>query len=74
MELVSIHQAKTHLSKLIKKANEGKEIVITKRKIPIAKITIITNAKPKRMLGTAKNLIEIMDDFNEPLEDFKDYE
>ena len=37
------------------------------------KIIIKPNSKPERIIGADKGLIEISDDFDEPLEDFKEY-
>jgi len=70
---VNIHEAKTHLSKLIKQVLEGKDIIIAKGNKPVAKLTMLDNLKPKRKLGSAKGKIKISPDFNKPLEDFKEY-
>lgn len=70
---VNIHEAKTNLSKLIQKVIAGEEVVIAKGNQPIVKLVLIENLKPQRRLGTAKGKIKIADDFDEPLEDFKDY-
>ncbi len=61
MYKVNIHEAKTNLSKLIKKVVNGEEVVIAK------------GTKPKRKLGTAKGKIKIAADFDAPLEGFEDY-
>ncbi len=50
----------------------GEEIVITKDNQPVVKLTPISPVK-RRRAGSAKGLITISDDFDEPLEDFKDY-
>ena len=64
---VNIHQAKTHFSKLLAKVQLGEEVVIAKAGTPVAKLVPI-HAKPKpRILGSAKGLIEISDDFDAPL-------
>jgi prevent-host-death family protein len=70
---VNIHEAKTNLSKLIPKVVDGEEVIIAKGNKPLVKMTIIDELKPKRKLGTAKGKIKISDDFDEPLEDFKEY-
>ena len=67
---VNIHQAKTHLSRLIQKAIEGEEVVIAKGNKPIVKLTQILNVPQIRKLGSAQGKIHISDDFNEPLDDF----
>ena len=70
---VNIHEAKTHLSKLIKKVINGEEVIIAKSNKPLVKIISINKPKPKRILGAAKGKIKISSDFDEPIEDFKDY-
>ncbi len=72
---VNIHEAKTHLSKLIKLALEGEEIIIAKRRKPVVRLVVIPGASEKPRLGTAKGLIRRMgDDFDDPLPDFAGYE
>ena len=73
MVQVNVHEAKTHLSKLIKQVLEGEDVIIAKRNKPVVKITMLDELKPKRKLGSAKGKIKMMDDFDEPLEDFKEY-
>ena len=70
---VNIHEAKTHLSRLINHVLEGEEVIIAKGNKPVVKMTIVDNLKPKRKIGSAKGKIKIMPDFDEPLEDFKEY-
>ena len=70
---VNIHDAKTHLSKLLNKVKEGEEVVIAKRNKPIAKLVPIKSLKVKRKLGGAEGKIIIADDFDAPLEDFEEY-
>ncbi len=70
---VNIHEAKTNLSKLINKVTNGEEVIIAKGNKPIVKMVLIKGLKPKRKLGTARRKIKIADDFDAPLEDFKEY-
>jgi prevent-host-death family protein len=73
MTQVNVNVAKAHLSELIQKAMLGEEIIIAKDNKPVAKLTALHPEKHKRYLGSAKNLVSISKDFNELLEDFKDY-
>lgn len=73
MYQVNIHEAKTHLSKLIKKVINGEEVVIARGNKPIAKIVTLENSKATRKLGSAKGKIKISADFDEPIDDFKEY-
>jgi prevent-host-death family protein len=70
---VNIHEAKTHLSRLIAKVIGGEEIIIAKGNTPVVKLIQIKTSKDKRKLGSAKGKIHIGADFDNPLDDFKDY-
>ncbi len=52
---------------------DGEEIVIAKANHPVVKLVLLESERKKRRLGTAAELIEMAEDFDEPLEDFKDY-
>ena len=74
MTKVTIHEAKTHLSKLIRKALAGEEIIIAKGDKPLVKLTVIPELRKQRRIGGAKGIIEFMaEDFDAPLDDFQDY-
>jgi prevent-host-death family protein len=63
---VSIHQAKTQLSKLIAAAERGEEVVISRRETPVVKIVPVEQAK-KRVFGALKGKIDIGPEFFDPL-------
>jgi len=74
MTQVTIHEAKTHLSKLIQLALAGEEVVITKGKQPMVKLVVMPEMRKERRIGGAKDVIlKIADDFDEPLDDFAEY-
>lgn len=74
MTQVTIHEAKTHLSKLIQMALDGEEVIIAKRDKPLVKLVVIAEAKPQRRLGGAADaILFIADDFDEPLAEFAEY-
>ncbi len=73
MYQVNIHEAKTNLSKLIKKVVNGEEVVIAKGNKPLVKMVLIQENKSKRKLGSAKGKIRISKDFDAPLDDFQEY-
>jgi len=75
MHQVNIHEAKTHLSKLIQEAVAGEEVIIAKDNKPIVTLVVLQDVKPERKLGTATGLVKfIADDFDAPLDDFADYQ
>ena len=73
MSLVNIHEAKTHLSRLIKKVINGEEVIIAKGNKPLVKLISIENRNPTRRIGSARNIIKILKDFDEPLDEFQEY-
>ncbi len=71
---VNIHEAKTQLSKLIREALQGKEVIIARGNQPVVRLDVLPGVRGRRKIGNAKGLILSMsDDFDEPLNDFKDY-
>ena len=73
MKTVTIHEAKTHLSRLIREALEGEEIVIARGNEPVVKLVLVEPVQGSRKIGTAKGKVRIADDFDEPLDDFSSY-
>jgi prevent-host-death family protein len=76
MTQATIHQAKTHLSKLIRQALEGEEVIIANRDKPLVRLQAIKPSKPgdKRPLGWAAGAgFYMAEDFDAPLDDFKEY-
>ncbi len=69
MPKINIHQAKTHLSRYVEEAAQGKEIIIAKAGKPVARIAPLVASKAKRKLGLLDKKARIPDDFNEPLPD-----
>lgn len=67
MQPINIHQAKTHLSRLLSQVTGGKEIIISKAGRPIAKLVPFQPPPKERILGKYQGLIEISEDFDAPL-------
>ena len=67
MKTVNIHEAKTHLSRLVEDAATGEEIVIAKAGKPIARLVALEKAIRPRKPGKWKGRIKIHDDFEAPL-------
>lgn len=67
--IINIHEAKTHLSRIIDEVAAGAEVIIAKAGKPMARLTAIeATVRPKR-LGLLKGKIKVADDFNSPLDD-----
>jgi len=74
MKQVTIHEAKTHLSRLIQAALNGEEIIIAKGNKPLVRLDVLPEARLQRHIGGQPGLVMSMDeDFNAPLNDFSDY-
>jgi prevent-host-death family protein len=70
---VNMHEAKSSLSQLVKKAEAGEEILIARNGVPVARLTGIKTSKPKLPWGVLRGKMWIAEDFDAPLEDMKDY-
>jgi prevent-host-death family protein len=66
---ISVYNAKTQLSRLLDRAAEGEEIVITRHGRPIAKLVAAEPAGPPRTLGRMRGSVRMADDFDAPLPD-----
>ena len=66
MSVVNIHEAKTHLSRLLAQVEAGEEIIIARNGTPVARL-VAAHSRPKRQFGSMKGLIELDDSFFDPL-------
>jgi len=75
MGQIELKDAQEHLLELVKRAAKGEEVIISEANKPLAKLISAAplSAVQKRQFGSAKGLIEMSDDFDEPLEDFREY-
>ncbi len=64
----NVHEAKTHLSRLLEKVAEGEEVVIARAGVPVARLVPV-RATTKRELGFERGRVFIADDFDAPLPD-----
>ena len=74
MSIVTIQEAQARLSQLIHGLSPGDEVLITENNQPVAKLarTQLSKQWPCKA-GSAKGKIQIAPDFDEPLEEFKEY-
>ena len=64
---VNVHEAKTHLSRLLKQAMAGEDVIIMRSGRPLVRLTPLESAPYHRQLGTAEGKFVVPDDFDEPL-------
>ena len=67
MGVFNVHDAKTHLSRLLDRVAQGEEVIIAKSGRPVAKLVRVT-VEPRRP-GRLKGRIRVSPDFDEPLPD-----
>ena len=80
MNCFELGQAQQRFPELVERARRGEDVIITERNQPVVKFVAVeqittTSAIPtkRRRPGSAKGLVHTSDDFDEPLEDFREY-
>jgi len=73
MQTIDIDQAQTQISQLLQAAINGEEIIITRDNLAVLKLSPINTSPKYRHRGSAKGQIQFAPDFDEPLEDFREY-
>ena len=63
----NVHEAKTHLSRLLARVEAGEEILISRAGQPVARLVPARRARGKRRPGALRRKGRIADDFNAPL-------
>ena len=64
--VVGVHEAKTHLSRLLERVEAGEEIIIQRRGTPVARLSAMPpSTRPD--FGTDRAVVVIADDFDAPL-------
>lgn len=66
MTEVNIHEAKTHLSRLLEKVQQGEEVIIAKAGKPIAKLVKVQKPSPRKF-GTARGMVKFYSGWNDPM-------
>jgi prevent-host-death family protein len=69
MKPITIHEAKTHLSRLIERACRGEEIVIARGAQPVVRLVPISDSKGTRQPGALRGKLKVGPEFFEPLPD-----
>jgi antitoxin (DNA-binding transcriptional repressor) of toxin-antitoxin stability system len=68
---INLETEKRPLGELVEQARGGTELVFIRNDRPVARLVAIP-ARTSRRFGSARGLIEIREDFDQPLEDFRD--
>ena len=67
MKAVNTHEAKTQLSRLLRRVAAGEEITIANRGVPVARLVPMPPEKTQRVLGVFRGQFTVPDDFDAPL-------
>lgn len=67
MDVVNVHEAKTHLSRLLARVEQGEEIVLARSGKPVAKLVPLP--RPERVFDRMKGRLHVPEDFDDPLPD-----
>jgi prevent-host-death family protein len=67
--VVNIHDAKTHLSRIVEEVAAGAEVIIAKAGKPMARLSPIATPAKAKKLGLLKGKIKVPDDFDAPLKE-----
>lgn len=67
MSSIKVHEAKTNLSKLIKRACDGEEVIITRGAVPVVRLVAIGEVKGRRQPGVLRAKLRVGREFFKPL-------
>lgn len=67
MATITVHTAKTTLSKLIERALSGEEIIIARGRVPAVRLVPVSKPVPKRQFGSMRGRARLTKAFFEPL-------
>lgn len=73
MHKIDVAEATIRFAELLRRVQAGEEVVVTEEDAPIARIVPAGAAAHKARFGAARGLLQVRDDFDEPLEDFAPY-
>jgi prevent-host-death family protein len=73
MSIVTIEEAQAKLAELIDKITLGEEVIITRNQQPVAQLVRLASVKPQPVFGSCKGMMTIVAEYDEHLEDCKEY-
>jgi len=65
---VNVHEAKTHLSRLLAQVEAGEEVTIARNGQPVAKLIAVPKPSARRVLGADRGIVFISEDFDDPVD------
>ena len=73
MTTVAVDEAQRNFPRLIEDVALGEHVVITKDHVPVAEIVPVAHTSHRPQFGSAKGMVRMSEDFDAPVEDFRDY-
>jgi prevent-host-death family protein len=73
MHRIDVAEATVRFAELLRRVQAGEEVVVTEENAPIARIVPAGATTHKARFGAARGLLQVREDFDEPLEDFASY-
>lgn len=70
---IDVKNAKERLAELADEASRGEDVVLTRNGEPVARIVPIRPAKRARCFGSARGKVVVHQDFDAPLDQFREY-
>ena len=67
MVQINIHEAKTHLSRMLERVERGEDVIIARAGRPVARLVPFEEPRRSRRLGRDAGLFVVPDDFDDPL-------
>jgi len=67
MKTVNVHEAKTHLSRLLEEVEAGQEVIIARGGRPVARLSPLPSTRPPRVLGRLAGRYTVPADWDAPL-------
>ena len=67
VDVVNIHAAKTHFSRLLERVVQGEEVIIARAGKPVARLVPMERAPAPRRPGSARGLGRVGEDFDAPM-------
>lgn len=61
-----MHEAKTHLSKIIERVERGEEIIIDRAGVPVAKVVPLTRRVNRAAIGSLAGQVDLSGDWDSP--------
>jgi len=65
-DIVNIHDAKTHLSRLVERVEGGEEVVIARAGRPVARLVPVERRTKPRVLGSLRGRVWLAPDWDSP--------